>query len=490
MTIARATLMASLFVPVSLTAQAGLTHLEDATTPPKGFVRFRPILAWTRYDSRFAVNGVEPLGAAFTAESLGSANYPPLAPIEALTRSVSQAGSAYRLSMGRSRLDATTRDEVMPLAADFGITDWLSVGVMMPVVRRRLTTLFILDSTGSNVGPNLQRTSTNAAQTNALVQSQFAAAATQLQSTIQSCQANPSGAGCTAVLANGPALLAESQTFATQVSLLYGSPTETGAAFVPRTQSAEQTAVATRVSDFNSRYFALLGSNLISAVPVGAAGPAGVDQFQSFVVDDVQGDSLTSQERIGIGDIEVGFKLRVLDRPVTETRRMGLQVAVAANVRLPTASRETASEVLDMRLGEGDPVIDVRGIMDTRLRRFGLLAVGHQSFRIGEEAEPVSAGGQLTPVPTSWTALDLAPRWHISEALSVHGAYSYRRTDVDLDQLVGGGVTYSAFNSRRRGNAPPMEMRFTHLEAIRGDPGRPKFFREQLEVRIYVRALR
>ena len=489
-TIARATLIASLFVPASLTAQATLTNLEDASTPPKGFLRLRPIIAWTRYDSRFWVNGAEPLGAAFTADSLGPANYPPLAPIEALTRSVSQAGPSYRLSMGRSRLEAEARDEVLPLAADFGITDWFSVGVVVPIVRRRLTTLFELDSTGANVGPNLQRTSTTAAQTNALVQSQFATAATQLQSRIASCQADPSAPGCAAVLANGPSLLSESQTFATQVSLLYGSLTETGAAFVPRSQSAEQVAVAGRVSDFNSRYFALLGNNVISAVPVGAAGPAGVDQFESFVVDDVRGDSLRGQERLGIGDVEVGFKLRVLDRPISQTRRVGIQLAVAADVRLPTASLEAANEVVDMRLGEGDPVVDVRAVMDARVRRFGLLAVGHQSFRFGEDAPPISNSGVIIPNSTTWSELDLAPRWYVSEALSIHGAYSYRRSDVSFGELVGGGVTYSAFAARRRGNAPPMEMRFTHLQATRGDGGRPKFFREQLEVRVYIRVLR
>jgi hypothetical protein len=33
-------------------------------------------------------------------------------------------------------------------------------------------------------------------------------------------------------------------------------------------------------------------------------------------------------------------------------------------------------------------------------------------------------------------------------------------------------------------------MRFTHLQAITGDPGRPQFFRDQLELRIYYRLLK
>jgi hypothetical protein len=482
-----ATLLALPAFPASLAAQAGLGQLEDATTPPKGFLRFRPIIVWTRYDSRFTASGTEPLGAGFTADSLGSARYAPLGSIETLTRNVAQAGSAYRLSVGRSRLDATARDEVLPLVFDYGVTNRFSVGFVVPIVRRRLSTLFQLDSTGANVGPNLNRTNPSAVQTNTLVQSQFATAASQLQTRISSCQGDPSGLGCAAVLAQGPALLSEAQTFATQVSQLYGTDTAAGAAFVPRNQSPEQTAVAARVVDFNSRYFALLGTNFILAVPVGAAGPSGVAEFQSFVVENANGDSLSSQELFGVGDLEVGFKLRVIDRPISATQRLGLQFAVGGSVRLPTGSREPGSAVVDMRFGEGDPVVDVRAILDTRIGRFGFLGVGHQSFRMGDKAPPITVGGQIEPNATTWLEIDVAPRWYLSEVYSLHGAYSYRTSDVWSDQLVGGGVTFSAFASRRPGSTPPVEARFTHLEAITGDPGRPKFFREQVEVRIYFR---
>ena len=52
---------------------------------------------------------------------------------------------------------------------------------------------------------------------------------------------------------------------------------------------------------------------------------------------------------------------------------------------------------------------------------------------------------------------------------------------------MGGGVSYSTLSSYRGTGPLPIEMRFTHLEAITGDAGRLKFFRDQLEVRIYYR---
>src|SRR5688572_4801659 len=104
-----ATLLAS---PVS--AQGGLGQLEDATTPPGGFFRLRLINAWTRSDARFTASGVEPLGAPFTADAFGADKFPPLTTIQSLVQAAT--GLPFTLSMGRSRLDATTREEILPLA--------------------------------------------------------------------------------------------------------------------------------------------------------------------------------------------------------------------------------------------------------------------------------------------------------------------------------------------------------------------------------------
>ena len=69
----------SLFVPVSLTAQAHLALVEDASLPPAGMFRLRLISAWTRYDSRFTGTGTEPLGSFFTSDSLGPQGDPAVA---------------------------------------------------------------------------------------------------------------------------------------------------------------------------------------------------------------------------------------------------------------------------------------------------------------------------------------------------------------------------------------------------------------------------
>jgi hypothetical protein len=483
-----ATLLASfVFAPFPSHAQAGLGHLEDASMPPRGLLRLRAITAFTRYDSRFTANGTELLGASFTVDSLGPKHIPALTSIESLVQAAS--ANPFTLSLGRSRLDATGREEVVPLALEYGVADRFAIGVMVPFVRKRIAQQFLLDSTGANVGPNPARTSAIAAQNNAQVQAEFSNAAALLQSRLAFCQTNPTSPGCPALngrQAEAQQLLQSSQSFATDVGSLYGTAAGAGMAFVPVSQSAAQQAVALRVSTFNAQYQDLLGTsgNFLVAIPASAGGPVGSAEFQSYITEDLGRDSLNFQERIGVGDIEVGFRLRLLDIPPLETRRVGLRFALASAVRLPTGSRQSPSDLVDLRLGDASVIIDSRAVLDARAGRLGLLAAGQfaTSVRSNDTTNTATRNSR-------WTELQVAPRWHLSEPFAFHGAYSLRSTDkLGADQLVGGGVSFSTLSTYRRGSGSlPMEMRFTHLEAISGDAGRPKFWRDQLEVRIYFR---
>lgn len=485
-----AALFASFLLASSALGQAGLGHVEDASTAPRGLLRVRAISVWSRYDERFTTNGIEPLGAFLTADSLGVARYPALASIQSLVAAAS--ASAFVLNIGRSQLNATARDQIIPLALEYGLTNRLSVNVFAPIVRRRVATVFRIDTAGTpNVGPNLHRTLALAAQTNTQVQAEFASAASQLQARLQACSTNPAGAGCSTLLARqteAQQLIQSSQAFAVDVAALYGGggSASNGMAFVPTSQSAAQRAVSARVADFNARYRDLLSTtaNIIQAVPYAASGPVGAQQFQQYVVEDLGRDSLNIQERIGFGDIEVGFKFRVLDRPRTELQRTAFQFSVASSVRLPTGSTQSPSEIVDLSLGDGAVVVDSRALLDVRVGRVGVFAAGQFATSVHEKDTTATSVGN-----SRWTEIHLAPRWHLSEALALHLAYSLRTTDkLGSDQLAGGGVSYSTLAAYRAGGRGlPIEMRFTHLEAVTGGATRPKFFRDQIELRLYFR---
>jgi hypothetical protein len=55
-------------------------------------------------------------------------------------------------------------------------------------------------------------------------------------------------------------------------------------------------------------------------------------------------------------------------------------------------------------------------------------------------------------------------------------------------QSVGFGITYSTVTAFERGGAAlPIDITFTHLEAIRGAARMPKYFRDQIQIRFYYR---
>src|SRR6185436_19412429 len=213
-----------------------------------------------------------------------------------------------------------------------------------------------------------------------------------------------------------------------------------GAAFVPIVQSAAQQAIDQRIATFNAQYQDLLGTAaaLLSATPRGAGGPAGVAEFREYAVGELGRDSLVTQERLRIGDIEVGLKALVVDRPRTATRRDGMLLSVASTVRLPTGSRKRASQIVDLSSGGGSVVLDTRAFFDARRARFGLFAAAQFAASVHDvDTSTVFVRNKR------WTELQLAPRWHLSEPLSFFGAYSLRSTDaLGGDQLVGGGISY------------------------------------------------
>jgi hypothetical protein len=315
------------------------------------------------------------------------------------------------------------------------------------------------------------------------VQTEFASAATQLQSRLTSCTANPAGAGCPALLARqteAQQLIQASQSFATTLGSLYGTSTGTGEAFVPRTQSAAQAAIAARVADFNLKYKDLLvsASNLLTAIPVGAAGAAGSADVVDYLTDDLGRDSIATKEVFGVGDVELGFKYLAIDHAM-HGGRGAFRLALASSVRFPSATREAPVGVADLHIGDGGVGFDARGIVDLRAGRLGLIGASTLTL--------VGSGSAPSTNDTRRVAIDLAPEWHLSAPLAIHGAYSLRSADVTgSTQLVGGGVSFTTVDSYGAGSRPlPLEMRYTHLQTQRADAGTAKFTLDQLEVRIY-----
>ena len=169
----------------------------------------------------------------------------------------------------------------------------------------------------------------------------------------------------------------------------------------------------------------------------------GVQQFQEYLYPDLGRDSLKSQEHIGIGDVEIGAKFLVVDRPMTATRRRSLMVSVASSVQLPTGSRETRGEQIDLALGEGSLVIDSRLYVDGRIGRFGLLAAGEFAFKPNDKGFEPNLGVRSELLGSS-TQMTQAVRG--AALLRVRAAVISRIVRVSLD----GSIRRRPAHRRRR----------------------------------------
>src|SRR4030081_2624155 len=90
------------------------SHLDDAAPVPAGALRLRIANVWTTFDQRFAVGGgTVPIGAALSADSLGSAQFPRLLPIEAGLRTLAN-DPTLRLSLRPPRVGSEARLATTP----------------------------------------------------------------------------------------------------------------------------------------------------------------------------------------------------------------------------------------------------------------------------------------------------------------------------------------------------------------------------------------
>jgi hypothetical protein len=290
--------------------------------------------------------------------------------------------------------------------------------------------------------------------------------------------------------AEAQALITESQTLAAELEALYGGLTSSGSPFVPTGGSAPQLAIEARIYAISARYRDLLSSSveLITALPIGASAQAGRAQVQQFLIEDELRDSIATRERIGIGDVELGVAIRALSMQPRIPGRLGVLLTLAGAVRFPTGSDSSLSELVDLRLGTRTTGLNSRAMLDLSMRRFGVLMTGYYNQLFGEPDDATSA---FWPTDTRFVEVSVAPRWQLSGPLAIHGAYSVRSAnETGSDQLVGGGISFSNLLFTPAGRTPSIDMRFTHLQSLSGDAGRPKFFRDQLELRIYYRLRR
>lgn len=519
-------------------AQTELSHLDDASPIPRGMLRLGVSNVWTRYDQRYSANGLASLGDELSADSLGVAQLPLLTPIQSSLQALAD-DPRVRLSLGRLTTRGDARIVTTPIALEYGLTRRLSVGIIVPVVQTRRTVSLAVNTdptSAANVGyvPASQRAA--AANANSAAAAQYQQAANDLAALISRCAATPSGSGCAAVnedASGAAAARALALQFAAAARAL--GTTSATALVAPRATGSVASRIESQRTALNQQLLQYLG-----------AGAAQVSQVYFAPTDfsyiDLQGrngtggllqsalggglDSLHTSERLGLGDVSIGAQYLLFDHFQRDTLPLkGLQtrLAIGGAFRFATSRPDTAVNLVDIGTGDGAGV-ELRSAFDAIIGRLGgtVAAKYVKSFArtvsgplLGDPDAgfPIPAFGAMQRTAGDVLDLALTPRYLITETLALDGAYGLQRvgattytgsTTADLPsfctlvscarpvlsartaQRLGLGLRYSTVDSFLRGSAPfPVEVSFTHLTTISGDPGVAKLSRDQIQLRLY-----
>ncbi len=519
---------------------------EDALTAPARAVRVQVSTAIRDSRERYAKGtpgrrdgSLEPLGIDFTGDTLGVRQFPGLSLAQQAIRSLT-GNAGFTLNLGRSDLSSSVRTQVTPILLEAGLTRWLQLSVMVPLVSARNEAGLNINGSGALANVSFNPARRGDTTTNLTLVSQFTAARNELNTLITSCTANVgASASCPAVLASGAAVATSTTGFVQGITQLYGTTSSNGAAFVPLAGTAADSIIRNRVSTLRTQ-LAALGVTPIPAATVGPARPTAPvtpDGLQRVIRDTTLGlvaAPLGTITRQGIGDVEVAVKLRLFDAFGTrsDTTRflptgLNIRQSVAGVLRIGTGTMDTPDHYLDVGTGDGQNDIEVRSFTDIVYGRhfFGSI-VARYTLQLPDQLER-----RITATPEQvWATaasqqlvdrnlgdqieIEFTPRYVFSDVFSAGVQYLFRSKAEDrytgggsgttsvatdagtlglqtsaMEQRLGWGVTFSSLAAYDRGKAKlPVEVQYFNSRTVAGSGGLvSKLSIHQVQVRWYPR---
>ncbi len=505
---------------------------EDASTTPAGSFRIKIQSDWSYYDQLFvsprpgSPGVLQPLGARFSLDSLGAAQLPILKPLQDSLRSLTGV-AALNVSVGRTVTQVTNRIASVPISLEAGLTRWLSVTAMVPIVHTR-TNVFFRANPGANegnLGANPAGTDPVARTTDSLLAQQFVSAAAAVQ-------AYCSGSGSGDPQCSGSASLVSSASgLGNSLANIYMN-----GILVPTRGSTIQGAVDTRIASIRNALNAF-ATNPAAGVPsitatgvVGAPTPLATPVMQALLSNPAYGvglDPLQTVERTHLGDAELTAKLLLFDsfhlRNISRFTPHGINArfSVAAGYRFPTGALASSNALTDIGTGTHVGAVLLRGYADVTMGgHFWVSAIGRLAKATSDSLTIRYAPGVAFPSASSaigvtrqlgnLVEIEATPRWVFNDYISLGGQYLYRHKPVDAysvngvaspdmgigtdftEQRVGGGVAFSNAHAVSLGKSKiPFDVSYLHTETISGSGGAlPKLINDQILIRLYYRLRR
>ena len=405
----------------SLAAQA----VERTDVPARGVLRvtFDPrIMTW---NDQFTGAGRMRLGAPLTGDTVGGRYIPTVARLEQNVRVASGLGN-FVASLGAGLLSVRQERRTYPMMAELGLTDRLSVSLMVPIVRVRTRASLQLSNRGANLGLNpLVLNALGARGTDSAFFAQFDTALAQLDRQIAAGQY-----GCD-VFANCSARLRYNEWHAVRDALhgsVYGVG-QTGSPFLPLDTSSAGKAIDSTIAGIQqglSVTFGIAGFDTTVALAMDTLSPAGFEQV--LLSPDPNGFGYVTVPwhdnfRYRLGDVELAAKYRFL-------AGAPYAAALQALVRLPTGAKDSANDLLIQWVG--DHQLDLEGRLTQELSagplwlnvavRGGIQRPGTRVRRVAPWDAflvPAAATADLRWDPGDYVGVDVAPLVRLAPEFAV-----------------------------------------------------------------------
>jgi hypothetical protein len=435
---------------------AGQTQAWENPFVPGGKLELGLGTSFTTWTSRFGmrmedgglIEENEPLGFDLTDTALKSRLFPGE---EALREALGSQGLDLRLGVNRTHTEAGVIR--LPLRVALGITDWLTIGATIPLVRQRmgLDQAPSPDSASAGITPTLN----DPGAVDAFL-IQYKQAVLDAQGIVEAtCGAQgESSPACQ----EGRTTLDDADGLYRALSGMYlGSPV-----FLLDGTSAAA-LLAERLGGIQSDLRSLGVAGFSSQAPL-ATDPLDDTYRNSMVREPVSGIGILHGEgwgnRYELGDIEITGDLRLLNLHLTneETGSDRLRFVLGAGglVRLGTGKADHTAEFNDFGTVSGQMDYEARGFADLQL--FGILGVMgsyHKGWRSSGSGTPGWLFAEIPlptgSVPVEWepggySRLTLAPRVRLVPGLSVFGEYGsftrsgdvYTTSFTEAPVVVGG----------------------------------------------------
>lgn len=426
-------LAAALACGPRLAAQA----VERTDTPRAGALRvtFDPrILTWEQV---YAPGGRRGIGAAFSGDSIAQA-LPSVVRLQDDVRALTGL-AGYVASLGHELLAVRAERRVMPIRLEYGISDRLSVGVSVPIVRVYVREGYQRAPPGANLGA-LPQTAADSARYVAFFTDLDAALGQLGDSIAAGAYGCPGSAAC----ARAQDLLAQGQRMRLALGRAVYGTADTAAQYLPldaseagRRLNSVVTALGRSLADsFGIAVFAQ-DAFLLPAAPLSADAVAALYAERTAGLGlSPYGGNTRRRLRVFPGDAEVSARYRVLVKG-------GYAGAVRVLVRLPTGHQDSPNDPFD--LATGDHQIDLEGTLAQELTlwsrlwlnlslRGGRQLPGERERRVGPIDQPFLPAAALARLrwdPGDYIAADFAPLYRFSPhfAAGVTAGYYSRQRD-------------------------------------------------------------